>query len=87
MSDYASVSEITDKELNSRLKTIDKQTFKNQQDDRSDVKNNISNTLINELSDSKVLDIFIIRSEFRDFEARFEKHRKHAPFNLSAFDN
>ena len=72
---------------NSRLKTINKQTFENQQNDRNDVENDISNILINELFNSKILNDLIIKSEFKDFKARSKKRRKRIFFNLSAFDN
>ena len=47
----------------------------------------MSNILMNELSDSKVLDIFIAKSEIKDFETRSEKRRKRALFDLFAFNN
>ena len=47
----------------------------------------MSNTSMNELFDLKVLNIFVIRFEFKDSEARFKKRRKRAFFNLFAFDN
>ena len=47
----------------------------------------MSNTLINELFDLKILNVFVARSEFKDFKTRFEKRRKRALFDLFLFDN
>ena len=47
----------------------------------------MSNILMNKLFDSKILNIFITRFEFRDSEARFEKRRKRAFFDLFTFNN
>ena len=47
----------------------------------------MSNILINELFDSKILNVFTTRSEFKDFKTRSEKRRKSALFNLSLSDN
>ena len=42
---------------------------------------------MNKLSDSKVLNNSITRSEFRDSKTRSEGRRKHAPSDLFAFNN
>ena len=84
MSEYESVPEVADEELSSRPETAGRQTPENQQGDRSDVEEGMSDTLsVDELSDPKVLENSAAGSGSRDSGARSEERRKRAPPDLS----